>query len=1378
MGFEQTYYYILKNKDISEYMERYDRPYSDHTYIEGGFLKGEILDKNGKVITQENIKNQLKELNYVLKYNKLDQYFNQTLVDDDKNGNLNLTESGYYFFTLAAAGYNNENNHSKFEGWWRKITLKDSLQINSDFTWRREKEIDDGFFLTWEGTYQFAKDIIIFSLLKNGYEQRDDNNNYLIQPVKTNNVIQYYGLMIAPITDSHKNKIVLTAFLDNSKTDLMNFSDKLYIDKTKSPNISGYFTLDNLASSGISLVDTINQGGRGELIQGIFYYEYDIDKNGPYKISYEIGNYDSGNGISKVTGLSTYTSYNNFTKSALKGLAIETEPYHNFFGGGGGNVIKNNFDFYEKSEYDKEISGFVQTFPAENGYFKLMYTGPNKISLKPYTVSAPPEIEILDPYEKETIDDAIVYQISGVYDKNNLYIRIPERSLELDTDNSKFESFFIDSGSTLTPFISGSISEMNMSNGKKMFSITELDNHRRILTFNVNNNYNSSRPIYLDLQTKKREFHIAIAKDNYIDKIIIKNSKYSLDNQDFLDDDDISRFYTYVTENGNIVKQDEMVFNYEDTFDIEIHYKDSNYALMNHIFELYLKDCIGSISSSNGGIQTIKNFKMPKRDVLLFLKTEQQYTLMIYRDSSSTHIKSIADAVNNEDFPIVEKHYWNDYIKLPITFTGGDGFLYEIDKDYLISQLPSIMFRSHDPDDPCPDNYNKEICDEEHNGRERDLETHKFKGDEYVYFYMPDYDLTLYIREIKPHVRLSFSLENQNFSNGKITEIYVTDKEEKSPGFRSVNLLTSSTSTESNYVELFPNTNINVYIKFSNLKVRLDTNYLNTQILNVCNKPGKFFLITNGTKNEITIPPSSTTIGGRIIDISSTSSTLDRNAKMYQQFSFDIDELKSSTSNKVLKLKVEDRYYSFIINYAASYLISDININSNKKLSDDLNRLYEGESLTITFNLKQYYLLDTSSTTKSKYFIDNTSMGNIKGENNYDNYNPRNICFTVSGAYSHYNGGSQRYINVESTYTTYDLTITATIRDYDVIVNLSFKLYSGLNISFYSNYTKEKSFSLEKKSTFYVTIYGGKGYDGCFPEGWDIRESQWSRVKNSHVTSNDGYVFPAAGTGGCGLFKRNYLVTMSPGEVILKTTEGGLGGIYKTNLDQDECTGSPGGKGGTAASLIYKDVSGRKKHMIAFGGGGGGGAPGYDGTSGGTGSGGGGAGTPAGYGLPPIPPRIEYDELEYYYDYSSGQPVLNSRWVHRVEETIPNYNQAGPGTWNQGSDGGRGENWDYDGNACKGGTKGILKEYSLNGLAFIAATSGYGGQSGGGGGAPSCGGGGGASSHYVAAQRGIITRGEKFKISVEGDLEVVYTIGGSYSSSSYAGISLSLYSEE
>jgi hypothetical protein len=889
-----------------------------------------------------------------------------------------------------------------------------------------------------------------------------------------------------------------------------------------------------------------------------------------------------------------------------------------------------------------------------------------------------------------------------------------------------------------------------------MFNLITLDNHRQILNFNIDiNNYSQGRPIFLDLKTKKRDFHIAIAKDSAVDKVIIKNSKYgNVNNQDFVDNDGVSRIYTYKTENNNIVKQDELVFNYEDTFDIEIHYKDYNYAVMNHLIKFYLKDCFTSIGSSNGGIQTIRELKMPKRDILLFLKTEQQYTLTIFRESSSTHIKSIAGIENNEDFPIIEKHYWNDYILLPIIFTAGDGKYYEIDQDYLRAQLASIQFRSHDPDINCTylnTNF-PEKCEEYHSGRERDYDKHIFIGDEYVYFYMPDYDLTLYIKEIKPHVRLSFSLINQSFTN-YISEVYVTSQKEE---FKSLNLRRTinypTTMVENtNYVDLFPNTNINVYVKFSNLKIRLDTDYLDNQILNVCNKPGRFFLMNGGTKNDLNIPPQLKVLGINTINISNTYSTSNNNAKMYQQFNFDIDEIKSSTKDKVLKLKWEDRYYSFNVNYISSYLLSDIDIKRNGLtiFKDDLNRLYEGDNLIIRFNLKKYYVLDTNkennSTLQSTYLID----GSLKdlnltsdsfGANTtnttypYKLYNDNNY-FQVYGciSYIYQKGNTGFYGNIN-----YFVEIRSTIQDIDIVVNTIFKLANKFYIYLSSYRTYEKRFYVESPTQFHLLMYGGNGGDGWY-FSYNTPYPSYGAFSTKGVWATPGQ----GGTGWC----FDQLVSIYPGEVILKIEEGTEGGRCKISNDANEAYGGWGGPGGPSAYLIYNDEKGDLIQLVAFGGGGGGGPAGYDGSSGGTGSGGGGAGNPGGKGFPGPRKKETRQWVEVEWDYSGSFPkrkyTLKSETIE--VDAIPNFHVGATGTFYSGGTGGRGEN-----SESPGGRGGHVS--TVTPPSFTCATGGFGGQAGGGGGAPSCGGGGGSGSHY---QQACWTFGENapiFKPSFSGTI--------------------------
>lgn len=70
--------------------------------------------------------------------------------------------------------------------------------------------------------------------------------------------------------------------------------------------------------------------------------------------------------------------------------------------------------------------------------------------------------------------------------------------------------------------------------------------------------------------------------------------------------------------------------------EIEIRFTDEDYSLIKELICNYLADCLepDSISKSNNYVQIINPFKMPVRDVLLFLKTEKTYMLTIFISNS------------------------------------------------------------------------------------------------------------------------------------------------------------------------------------------------------------------------------------------------------------------------------------------------------------------------------------------------------------------------------------------------------------------------------------------------------------------------------------------------------------------------------------------------------------------------------------------------------------------------------------------------------------------------------------------------------------------------------------------------------------------------
>jgi hypothetical protein len=143
-------YYLFLEQDgyFKEIKNKNDLPFSDNSYFVSGFL-------TNKPQSDEEI---FKEVDY-LAGRKSNYYLGDTVLEDHEpktNEEFLLEDQGGFIVTVVGPGYNNINNHSKFEGNWEKAAIKDSLTIKSDFTWERRKEIDKDFFLIWNGNYQYS----------------------------------------------------------------------------------------------------------------------------------------------------------------------------------------------------------------------------------------------------------------------------------------------------------------------------------------------------------------------------------------------------------------------------------------------------------------------------------------------------------------------------------------------------------------------------------------------------------------------------------------------------------------------------------------------------------------------------------------------------------------------------------------------------------------------------------------------------------------------------------------------------------------------------------------------------------------------------------------------------------------------------------------------------------------------------------------------------------------------------------------------------------------------------------------------------------------------------------------------------------------------
>ncbi|GHV89363.1 hypothetical protein AGMMS50267_17230 [Spirochaetia bacterium] len=184
----ENYYLSLHHDDrFSGLKKANNLPFGDESYFTSGFLVNSPLNEEG-----------IKQTDY-LAGQRSRYYLGQTLLEDHEpkaDEEFSLLDKGYYIVTLSGPGYDNTDNHSKFEGEWEKLPIKDVLTIKDDFTWERRKEIDFDFFLKWNGTYSYIDNLLVFSLSKQGYKGSFFSGINDID-------IKNYGLMYGPIIDTH-----------------------------------------------------------------------------------------------------------------------------------------------------------------------------------------------------------------------------------------------------------------------------------------------------------------------------------------------------------------------------------------------------------------------------------------------------------------------------------------------------------------------------------------------------------------------------------------------------------------------------------------------------------------------------------------------------------------------------------------------------------------------------------------------------------------------------------------------------------------------------------------------------------------------------------------------------------------------------------------------------------------------------------------------------------------------------------------------------------------------------------------------------------------------------------------------------------------------
>jgi hypothetical protein len=705
-------YYIIKNKDISDFIDLNAEkdgilPFIDNSEFVKGFIKNSKLDEEA-----------FEQLNNILRYRQSIYSFGQNILYDNEpktNAPFLPIEKAFYQLTLSGAGKYATENRSRFVRNWNKASIKDDLVINNNFTWNRKKQIDENFFLIWEGTYSYTKNILLFSLNTFGYI--DYYNNSKGVESKTQNRVKYYGLMAYPIIKARYREdiktineidyidfeeesiyLIYTAFLDNTKLDLMHFyKNSSFNDKNENR----------------SILDKINIGSRGQLFNAIIFQD-----DMYIKTEYSVGSFD--NSIAH-----TQIEYPNIIFRADNGISLEEIGNQNIifpplipnnnYGGLGGNLIQNSFNIFEKCE-------------PENGYISMSHIGLHDSAVRELEIDCEQTIEII-PDNISNLPDIIpndppppppitisqnnpnIYKLV-VGQEAKIYVKIKDKKDELDLEESKLESL--------------SIKDL------KKFKVIELDNYRRVISFIPPfKSDNPEEPIKLKLKLRScpREFYFSLVIDDNIKSVLINDQEYNIEDED---------------ENGINRK---IAFKKGDSFNITIKYNNDNYTILKYLLDFYLGDCKFTINPSNNSIQFITNFVMPDRNVLLFFKTEALYTLTVFKESNSPHIESIdgyTDEGPNNIFPIIRKYIWDELIDLEVIFrnvTGNDdNKYYIIDKNYLISQYTAINVTD------------RRIKDGFYTYNENNIDQH-------IWFYMPDHDLTLYIKEIDKKLGLTFTVD-------------------------------------------------------------------------------------------------------------------------------------------------------------------------------------------------------------------------------------------------------------------------------------------------------------------------------------------------------------------------------------------------------------------------------------------------------------------------------------------------------------------------------------------------------------------------------------------------------------------------------------------
>jgi len=499
----------------------------------------------------------------------------------------------------------------------------------------------------------------------------------------SNEQIDAYRDWILEHTPSNR-QVIIAAYLDDDTTDLMyNYLSKRPLANlpqqtpqyraavgsttglpTTHPPIEDLIGGVRETFSSIDYsTQSLTSGDHGQLLNLINYYS---DINTP--ITYVIGNITNTPGTTSMGRGTTGSFSPNF--SAASGGEIEDINNKTNFGGHGGDKVLNTYDFWERREMkagppepqatiesDEDYKKRIRRHKLERAYINIEYLGVYAAAMRNITISGDEGTEEnpIFSYENDkrdisTIWDSPPTERTSLLNENNPNLKKVTAGREAAIYFSVAKRYEVDLENTY--FIDTDLPEEDPTRKTKIiempdFDFVKIDNNRRVIYFKVPH---KGKNYLVDLAHKDRKFYFhAVFDTNIVDSVIIRKNdddhqyKYK---KEYEDENGRCLFYDDIEDNNT---KKEFFFHAGNKLKIEVFYKNDDVILVKDLLNFYIEDCYPlengetttqkrtrlrssnkyRITKTNKAKQTIDIDTAPTRDMVLFLKTENLYTVSV-----------------------------------------------------------------------------------------------------------------------------------------------------------------------------------------------------------------------------------------------------------------------------------------------------------------------------------------------------------------------------------------------------------------------------------------------------------------------------------------------------------------------------------------------------------------------------------------------------------------------------------------------------------------------------------------------------------------------------------------------------------------------------